>query len=237
MRTFLLVLIATLTCTAYAQEQPLQIQHLKGNCYVYTTWQKYKGEPVPSNSMYIVTDAGVVMIDVPWDSTQTLPLLDSIRIRHGKKVVLCIATHHHGDRTGSFDVLQQQGIATWSSKETLRLCKENKEKQAQFFFVNDTTFTVGQTTIETYYPGSGHTIDNIVIWIGSEKVLYGGCFVKSIEAEDLGYIAEADLRQWPLSIKRVQQKYADAVFVIPGHEAWSDKRALDHTLKLLKKNK
>ncbi len=49
--------------------------------------------------MYLVTDSGAVLIDTPWDASQTKPLLDSIVKRHNKKVVVCITTHFHDDRT------------------------------------------------------------------------------------------------------------------------------------------
>jgi hypothetical protein len=38
--------------------------------------------------MYLVTNQGVVLFDTPWDSTQFQQLLDSIKIKHGKDVVM-----------------------------------------------------------------------------------------------------------------------------------------------------
>ena len=38
---------------------------------------------------------------------------------------------------------------------------------------------MGQHAFQTYYGGQGHTPDNIVIWFDKEKILYGGCLVKS----------------------------------------------------------
>src|ERR1700759_933499 len=71
-----------------SSKQDLIISHLTGDFYVYTTFGSYNGSPVPSNSMYLVTSDGVILFDTPWDSTQFKPLLDSIRIRHGKKVIM-----------------------------------------------------------------------------------------------------------------------------------------------------
>ena len=85
-----------------ADHSPLTITPLCDSVFIYTTYSHYQGTPFPSNSMYVVTEAGVVMIDTPWDSTQFQPLLDSIRNRHKQEVVLCIATHSHADRTAGY---------------------------------------------------------------------------------------------------------------------------------------
>ncbi|MEI7587754.1 MAG: subclass B1 metallo-beta-lactamase, partial [Runella sp.] len=79
-----------------------------------------------------------------------------------------------------------------------------------------------------------HTVDNIVVWFPNEKVLYGGCLVKCMEAEDLGYIKEANLKAWPKTIRRLQKRYKNPRFIIPGHGDWRSGESLRHTLKLLK---
>jgi glyoxylase-like metal-dependent hydrolase (beta-lactamase superfamily II) len=212
----------------------LEISHLTGNLYVYTTYHDYEGSPVPSNSMYVVTDDGVVMIDTPWDSTQFHPLLDSIEARHNKKVVMCVATHFHDDRTGGFDFLRSKGIQTWSSKKTLELCAKEHKPQAEFTFANDTTFNVGGLRFSTFYPGEGHSSDNIVVWFPHEKLLYGGCFVKSTDATNLGNTSDANLNEWANSVRAVIKEFPHPVYVIPGHNGWQSNASLKHTLKLLR---
>jgi metallo-beta-lactamase class B len=134
--------------------------------------------------MYLVTNNGVVMFDTPWDTTQFQPLLDSIENKHNKMVVLCIATHFHEDRTGGLDYYSQRGIKTYTTKKTDELSKERGMKRAEFLIEHDSTFTMGQYSFQTYFPGPGHTTDNIVVWFEKEKILYGGCLIKS--ADDNG---------------------------------------------------
>ena len=98
-------------------------------------------------------------------------------------------------------------------------------------------FKAGKCSFETYYGGEGHTKDNIVIWFGREKILYGGCLVKSTEATDLGYIREANLEAWSFTLANVKQKFRKYKFVIPGHQEWRSSASLDHTLDLLQQNK
>ena len=215
----------------------LVIRTLAKDCYIYTTYKDIDGYRFPSNSMYVVTENGIVMIDTPWDETQFQPLLDSIASKHKKEVVLCIATHFHDDRTAGLEFLKQKGIPTYTSELSNRLGKKNREKEAAFHFAKDTTFVVGKRKFETFYPGEGHTKDNIVIWIDDQKILYGGCLVKSTENKSLGNIADANLNDWAVTIKKVMKKFPAPEFVIPGHFGWSDKKSLKHTLKLLRQYK
>jgi len=232
--TILLSLFISFTLPALAQSPPLTITHLTGGCYICTTYQTISGAPFPSNGMYLVTNKGVVLLDGAWDSTQYQPLLDSIYRRHHQKVVLFIATHFHNDRTAEINFLRQKGIPTYCSALTYQLCRENKQPLAEHVFENDTAFQIGGYTIRTYYPGPGHTRDNIVVWFAADSVLYGGCLVKSTENTDLGYLADANLGEWPGAIRRLLDRYPHAAYVIPGHFGWSDNRSLQHTLDLLK---
>jgi glyoxylase-like metal-dependent hydrolase (beta-lactamase superfamily II) len=241
MKTYLflaLLLACTIQFPVFAQEKQeegLTISKLAGDYYVCTTYGTLDdGSRYPSNSLYVVTQKGVVMIDVPWDTTQTLPLLDSIEKRHHKKVIASISTHFHKDRTAGLDILKSRGVKTYASARTIKLCKERNEQLAEYSIISDTTFHLGDHILQTYYPGKGHTSDNIVIWFPDAKVLYGGCFIKSMESPDLGNLADANVKEWAGSIKNVKAKFKNIGYVIPGHGNWNSKQAVDHTLTLIK---
>jgi len=226
-------LVLALNSFGQSKNSPLQISHLKGDFYVYKTFHDYKGSLISANALYLVTDKGVVLFDAPWDQTQFQPLLDTIKAKHNKEVVMCFATHSHDDRAGDLDFYRKKGIKTYTIKLTDDILKKNKEKRAEFIIPNDTTFTVGQHSFEVYYPGKGHAPDNIVVWFDKEKILYGACFIKSTAAEDLGYLADSDVKEWKKSIKRVQDKFKNPIYIIPGHEDWTNPQSLNHTLKLV----
>jgi len=223
-----------LALIAQHSNHQLSISQLTGDFYIFTTYQVYKGNRFPSNGMYLVTQNGVVMIDTPWDSTQFQPLLDSIKLRHNQQVVMCIATHSHEDRTGGLEFYKEQGIKTYSTQKTDDLFKERNESRASFILSGDTVFSIGEYSFQTFYGGEGHTPDNIVIWFSKEKILYGGCLVKSSEANDLGNLADANINAWPGTIRNIQHQFGVPEYVIPGHQSWKSKHSLDHTLKLLK---
>ena len=215
--------------------QSLTISQLSGDFYIYKTYGFLNGSSFPSNSMYLVTSKGVVLFDTPWDTTQFQPLLDSIKIKHNKNVVICISTHFHEDRTAGLEYYRRKGIATFTTKQTDDLSKLRNEKRAEFLIYKDTIFNIGQHVFQTYYGGPGHSPDNIVIWFDQEKILYGGCLVKSTEAEDLGNLSDANPKEWASTIKNIQQKFIKPNYIIPGHLDWNSKESLTHTLNLILK--
>jgi metallo-beta-lactamase class B len=220
-----------------AQNAKLKIAHLTGDFYVYTTYNTYKNSQVPANGMYLVTSNGVVMFDTPWDTTQFQPLLDSIKLRHNKNVTMCFATHWHPDKTAGLEHYRQLGIKTFTTALTDELSKKNNQKRAEFLMANDTAFNIGQYSFETYYPGEGHTADNIIIWFENEKILYGGCLIKGASDKNLGYLDDGNINEYEATLKRVQEKCLNPKFIVVAHSDWKNINSLKHSIVMAKKLK
>ena len=221
---------------AFHGTSQLDFTKLSDSSYVYTTYQKYKDELFSSHGFLKITKAGVVMIDTPWDTTQFQPLLDSITLKFNQPVVLALATHWHDDRTAGLAFYKNSGIKTYSSLATKNICREQHNPEAEYSFEEDTTFVIGNVEFQTFYPGAGHTADNIVVYFPAEQLLVGGCFIKSVEAVNLGNLADANIGLWHISAKNVLKTFPKVKAVIPGHQTieLKGKKALKHTLKLSK---
>lgn len=213
----------------------LKITPLTGDFFVYTTYNTYENSRVPANGMYLVTSKGVVLFDTPWDTTQFQPLLDSIRIRHQQPVVLCFATHWHSDKTAGLEYYRKQGIKTYTTVLTDELSKKNNHKRAEYLMTKDTVFNTGHYTFEAWYPGEGHTADNIIIWFEKEKVLYGGCLIKGATDESLGYLGDANVKEYAATLRNVQKKCKNPRYIIVAHSDWSNLNSLKHSLQMAKK--
>lgn len=236
-KTIILTIAITFSLTpvfGQAEKAKLKITPLTGDFYIYTTYNTYQESQVPANGMYLVTNDGVVMFDTPWDTTQFQPLLDSIMIKHNKPVVLCIATHWHNDKTAGLEYYRQQGIKTYTTVLTDVFSKKNNHKRAEFLMKNDTVFNVGQYAFETYYPGEGHTADNIVIWFKKEKILYGGCLIKGADDENLGYLGDANVTAYATTLKNVQKKCRKPKYIIIAHSDWKNTNSLKHSIMMAK---
>ena len=240
MRTIILTITFIFSLTTIfgqAEKSRLKISHLTGDFYIYTTYNTYEGSQLPANGMYLLTNNGVLLFDTPWDTTQFQPLLDSIKLKHNKSVTLCIASHWHGDRTEGLEYYKQKGIKTYTTLLTDELSKKNHKKRAEFLLAKDTVFNTDQYSFETYYPGEGHTADNIIIWFRKEKILYGGCLIKGADAENLGYLGDANVAAYESTLKKVQKKCPDPKFIIISHSDWNNINSLKHSIKLARKLK
>lgn len=214
----------------------ITIKKVSDNFYVYTTFRALDdGQLFSSNGMYVLTDRAVLLFDTPWDTTQFFPLLDSIWKKHEKSVSFCMPTHSHDDRTAGLVYFKKVKIPTYSTKRIHENSLLKGEKVAEYRISEDTIITIDGVTFEIYYPGPGHAPDNIVVWFPKEKVLYGGCFVKSVSSKSLGNLEDADTKEWLKSLNKVIEKFPNPNFVITGHQSFESTKALKHSQKLLKK--
>lgn len=235
MKTFVLALISLFIFSigrGQSGNYDLKFTHLSGDFYVYESFGTYQGQRIGANAMYLVTKEGVVLFDTPWDTAQFQNLLDSIYARHHEEVVLCIATHFHEDRSGGMEYYRRKGIKTFTTWKTDSISKHKGMKRAEYLIDKDTTFHIDQYTFQTFYPGEGHTSDNIVIWFPKEKILYGGCLIKSAGAKNLGNLEDANIYAYAQTIRNVQSRCRNARYIITGHDDWTDNSSLKHTLEM-----
>lgn len=241
MKTSFLLLFSLLATLASAQSSPkISITPLTDKLYIHTTFRTYKGELVPSNGIIAKTNDGIVLVDTGWDTLedqdQTRQLLDWIDKNLHQPVRMCIVTHFHDDRVGGIATLRKAGVRVISTSLTAEKSVKAGYERPEGILSNDTTLVVGRMPIRCFYPGPGHTDDNIVVYFPTDKVLHGGCFVKSYAAMGLGNVADANLNEWANSVRRLQRTFPNPKFVVPGHQEWDKTISLEHTIRLLELN-
>ena len=90
--------------------------------------------------------------------------------------------------------------------------------------------------VELFYPGAAHSTDNLVVYVPSANVLYGGCAVHELSSTSAGNVADADLAEWPTSVERIQKHYPEAEVVIPARSTGRSGLA-QHFWRTLSKHK
>lgn len=190
---------------------------------------------IDANGLLVETDEGIVLINTPWNDSLTTILLHWIDFTYPKQVLKVIITHSHEDCSGGMGEVSRRRIATITLAKTNELLKEKNLPVATEIFTDSMTYNLPSYVMKLYFLGSGHTIDNIVVWLPSEKILYGGCLVKAIESLNLGNTKDADLVSWPTTIKCLIRRFPAARIVIPGHGNLGGLPLMTHTLQLLTK--
>ncbi len=220
---------------ASAESPDFELERVNDHVWVHTTYADYQGHRTPSNGLILETSDSLVLIDTPWNNAQTSALIKYASNKFGKAFSLAIITHAHEDRMGGIGALIENSIGVQSTSMTAQLAEEQGLLTPEPNLDNDPRIEVGDTAIEVFYPGEGHSRDNIVVWIPEYKVLFGGCIIKPLDAKGLGNTADANVGQWPASVRKIKDRFKEADLVIPGHGRWGNAALINHTLELTEK--
>ena|SRR5699024_6820349 len=212
--------------------QRIEVIKLEEGVYIYRSFAILDGEKISANGLILESSDEVALIDIPWDDEQTVQLLDWIEREIDKPISFAVITHSHMDRIGGIDVLKAHNISTISGYLTAKEAIQNGYTQPDLTFQSDTLLSYGNSSLEAYYPGPGHTVDNTVIYLNDLQILYGGCFIKNASSTSLGNVEDAKVTEWPSSLRKVLKRYPDRKLVIPGHGNWKP-GAIQNTLNLL----
>ena len=207
-------------------------QRIAPSVWVHTSYKDLgNGVPVPSNGLLVRTRDELLLVDTAWTVDQTRDILEWAQQETGLAVSRAIVTHAHEDKMGGLEALYERGIPTLAS----RLTNEVAQGRGLEVASRSLTFeTVEQITpgVEAFYPGAGHTEDNIVVYVADSKVLFGGCLIRPASASTLGNTADADVAHWSTAVETVRQRFPEAQIVVPSHGIWGDRTLLDHTFDL-----
>lgn len=214
-------------------DKDLKIEKVSDDLYIYTTYGTFEGVKYAANALYTITKEGVVVFDCPWDPGVNEQFEKELYNRHQLPIIANIATHSHADRAGGLAFFKKIGARTYTSKATDSILEKTGEPRAEYIFKSDTIFHIGDKTFEVFYPGKGHTSDNLVVWFPEEQILLGGCIIKDGKAKDLGNIEEAYPDEWAQSLQRVVEKFPKPKLIIAGHDDWHPQNGIQHTLDLL----
>lgn len=230
------VLLFSLSALAVSPAAPadgldLQITEIDRGVYLHTSYRNIEGYgPVGSNGLVVLDGDQAVIVDTPWSDSDTERLLSWITDR-GLHVRAGVVTHAHEDRTAGLEVLNSKSIPTFASKLTNDILAREGKPIATNVFPDD-GFPMLEGRLEIFYPGAGHTEDNLVVWLPEQGILFGGCLVRPLEWNSLGFTGDASIGSWAGSIRNIRAKYPAIATVVPGHGSVGDAELLDHTIRL-----
>jgi metallo-beta-lactamase class B len=211
-------------------DDTLWLGQVSRNVWIHSTTHVIGGNLwYPANGLIVVDGNEATLIDTGWTPDQAGAILKAWSARKRPPITKAIATHFHYDRVGGIPLLNQRGIPTYGNPTTIGLAIDRGFAPPKPIHELDRKpHSFG--SMELYFPGAGHTIDNIVVWIPSDDILFGGCLVKSTTATDLGNMDDGDVVAYPRTMKTLIARYRPGV-VVPGHGTIAGD-SMNHTLRL-----
>jgi len=241
----------------YQLSDELQIRSLDKDTFLVT-----HSFPWPANSLLVrYPGKYIVWVDTPYTDSGTEQVWKWIKSNLGNEKIIEINTGFHHDNLGGNGFLYTKSIEVYGSSLTVQLLKDcsqktkaqilnwlKKPKFKKYYIAHskaeymppknvfdikpDEVLRLLDGLIEIYYPGPTHSKDNLMVYFPGKKLLFGGCAIKSLHSKGLGYKGDADIPEWPKSLRRVLIRYKDAVTVVPGHGEVGGLQLIKHTLSL-----
>jgi len=187
-----------------------------------------------SNGMILVDNAKAFLFDTPMVDSTTAKLLDYIENDMRLKITGFICNDWHGDSMEGLELILEKDIPAYAHEMTKEICKEKGLPIPTYGFQEKTSIAFESYEIIASYHGAAHTMDNIVVFIPKENILFADCMIKAAKWKNLGYTGDGDLSTYAETVRKVKETYPEAKIVIPGHDEYGGMELLDHTLELAK---
>ncbi len=199
-----------------------------------------------SNAAFVVTPAGVVVIDALGSPALAEHLMVEIRKVTPLPVTHVIVTHYHADHIYGLQAFKAKGariIAHQAAREylnsdtaRLRLIASRQELApwidestrlvpADEWITGPSELVVGGVRLVLQPVGPSHTPEDIVVYLPEQKVLFAGDLVFRSR---IPFVGQADSGHW---IKALDTLLAfDAKVIVPGHGPLSSEARKDMEL-------
>lgn len=224
------------TPSQLSKNYPIALQKIAEGVWVHTSNYTVPGrKPIPSNGLIVEDGDSLIMVDTAWGEKATESLLETIKLEIGKPVKKLVITHHHLDKIAGVDVMEFEGVEVFTHPLT-----PIKAVNAGYPVPNTSVAALKNArsrtkvgSVEIAYPGAAHAEENLVVYVPSQKILYGGCAIKGAEANSMGNLSDADIKAWPATLNWVKATYPETQTIVPGHGKGSDLRLIDKTLSMI----
>lgn len=212
----------------------LIVKKVKDNVYEHTSYLLTEDfGKVPCNGMIVFDEGEAIIFDTPADDSTTTVLINWIRDSLDCKIKAIIPTHFHDDCLGGLKAFHKNQIPSYAANKTIDFAKTKNLVIPQHGFDEKLELQIGEKKVIAEFNGEGHTQDNIIGYFPSQKVMFGGCLIKEMNASK-GYLGDANVKDWSETVRKIKQKYSEVTLIIPGHGESGGEELLDYTINLFK---
>jgi metallo-beta-lactamase class B len=214
------------------KSETLVIEKISAHVYQHTSFLDTQDfGRVPCNGMIVFDKNEAIVFDTPSDNRTSLELIDWVETHLNCKIKAIIPTHFHGDCLGGLEEFHGHGIPSYANNLTIKIARSNNSPIAKNGFDNLLELKVGTKKVFVEFFGEGHTKDNVIGYFPYEKIMFGGCLIKELSAGK-GYLEDANINDWSLTVAKLKEKHPDTKIVIPGHGKSGGTELFDYTIKL-----
>ena len=199
-----------------------------------------------SNAAFVVTPAGVVVIDALGSPALATRLMAEIAKVTPLPVTHVIVTHYHADHIYGLQAFKAQGARilahraaqVYLNSETATLRLEASRQQlgpwidattrlveADEWINGRQELVVGGVHFQLEPVGPSHTPEDLAVYLPSEKVLFAGDLVFRSR---IPFVGQADSRHWIIALDSLLA--FDAQVIVPGHGPLSHEARRDMQL-------
>ena len=199
-----------------------------------------------SNAGFVVTPAGVVVVDALGSPELARRLMAEIAKVTSKPIHTVVLTHYHADHIYGLQVFKDAGarvVAHGAAREyltsdTARLRLEASRQElwpwvdektrlvpADDWLSSEKTLTIGGVRFDIRPVGPSHTAEDLVVYLPSQKVLFAGDLVFR---NRIPFVGQANSQHWIEAMDSLLK--FDARWVVPGHGPISNDAKGDMTL-------
>ena len=196
-----------------------------------------------SNAGFVVTPAGVVVVDALGSPILAKKLIAEIKKVTDQKVVALIVSHYHADHVYGLQEFKKIGAKIYAQGEGRNYLSSETAKQRLIAsridfapWVNASTklisadvwidqkynLTIGGVDFFISRVGPAHAPEDLMVYVPSEKVLFAGDLVFRGR---IPFVGNADSRGWLIALDEIEKLNPNVV--IPGHGNYSIKPAQD----------
>lgn len=222
--------LSLLNFVCYAQK--IKVKKLEKNVYIHVSYAKKGNTTVSTNGLILKTNKGVWIVDAASDDAQTKQVIAWVKKNLKKPIKQVIVTHSHGNKAG-IKAFVDAKIPIISTKLTAKRIVKAGKPSPQPVVQKQHVIDCGNTQIEVFSPGWGHTPDNTLVYLSKQKVLYGGSFIQSTDRRKLVRSKESHFKFWKRGLIKVKNKFKKVSKVVPRHQSWGDAKLITHTMGLL----
>lgn len=186
-----------------------------------------------SNAAFVVTPAGVVVIDALGSPPLAEELIAAIRRITPQPVKHVVVTHYHADHVYGLQAFQALGATITAHRsgqaylhsDTAKLrLQASREEMAPW--IDDSTrlvpadrwiegperFTLGGVEFLLQPVGPAHTVEDLVVFLPASRVLFAGDIVFRGRVP---FVGQADSGSWVAALDKLVG--FDAALIVPGH--------------------